>query len=233
MCALASHIRDRRNRVLGDIVLDVQMPLLHVGPLRFVGNGNEAQRAGRVSLGDDVVITRDINDRNRLGKRVVLLQRARICFALIGVLEEDAVAPTEGPLAVALGIPGESKSRCGVEEMALHATVGHAPRDPALHPSVVRVANYQTRVRIDAACSGNVMRGIKVPGGVMDLAVGAEHADPQTQVDGQATGGVPVILEVGFKDLIAVVGLDGCFFLLEVCHLPEQQVGKSVSAGDR
>ncbi len=76
------------------------------------------------------------------------------------------------------------------------------------------------------------MVGIKVPGGVVDLAVGAKHADPQTQIKRQATGGVPIILEVWFEDFVAIVGLDGRFLLLEVCDLPEQQVGKGIVRGN-
>jgi hypothetical protein len=102
MYSAAAHIRQRRHSVLAHIVLNVEVPLLHVGPGRFARNRDKRQRssAGAEECGSQIGIARDVYDATGLGVDVVGLERLGIGFIAVGVLEEDAVASAYGPLPV-------------------------------------------------------------------------------------------------------------------------------------
>src|SRR5580700_7697443 len=125
-------------------MLNIKVPLLHIGPDRFVGNGNECQRsrgsAQRRRI--DVGVANDVRYGCSLRKRVVLLQGSGIGLALIGMFEEDAVPPTNGPFPVAFRIEGETEARRRVKQMPLHTTGRYAGGNAAVYPSVVLRIRY-------------------------------------------------------------------------------------------
>src|SRR5580693_1381123 len=213
------------------------MPLLHVRPDRLVRDGYEGQRGGSCAerRGIDVRIARNVGDGRRLGERVVLFQGTGIGLALIGVFEKDAIPAADGPLSVTLGIKGKAEAWRWVEKMTFHAAGLNSRRDSAVHPSVELGIGYGPFHKVGGvgeARAGNVVSGIEIPGVVVDLAISAEHTYAQAQVQRQARRGMPVVLEVGLKDLVPVVGLDRRFLLLILLHISQQQIGKCVPAAD-
>src|ERR1700674_1371872 len=233
MDSRAADIRQRCHRVSGDVVLNVQMPLLHIGPDRFVGNGNETQGRGGCSQSRwvDICVTYCVEEGSSLREGGVLLQLPGVGFALVGVFVEDAISAPNGPLSVALGIESEPNTRSRVKEMSLHASVGDSCCDSALNPTVVRIASDEVR-GVRTAGARNVMTRIEVPGAVVDLTVRTVKAHAQTQVEGQALGGVPVVLEIWLEDFVSVVGFDSRFFLLKDRDVAQKQIGEGVPAGN-
>src|SRR6185437_4718384 len=61
----------------------------------------------------------------------------------------------------------------------------------------------------------------------------SEHADPQSQIQGQLVGHAPVVLEVGLKRFLAVVILHDVSLLPKAGDVAHQQVGERVSRADR
>src|ERR1700732_5016404 len=101
--------------------------------------------------------------------------------------------------------------------MILGAAVRNSA-DTALYPSVkLRGAGYEeTGGRVQVAGALHIVGRVPIPGVVVALMLGAKEAHTQTQIEGQAVGGVPVVLEVRFENLVAVVGLDRSFLLFEL-----------------
>ena len=135
------------------------------------------------------------------------LQRFGVGFVAVGVFEEHSVAAPNRHFAVALRIPRKTDAGSGIEQVALHAAVGHSRRHAALHNSVERIPNDQPGRGIGAARARNVTSDVEVVFVVIALAVSSEQAHPQPEVQSQMAGNVPVILEVRLEDLVAVVEL--------------------------
>ena len=114
MYASAANIRDGCHDALADIVLYIEMPLLHVGPSGRVRQRNELQRRGTVVC-KQTWRQRRVGDGNRLsgtyardGSALALvLQGLGIGFVSIGMLEENTVASSDGPFPIAKRIEGK------------------------------------------------------------------------------------------------------------------------------
>src|SRR5947209_19329840 len=105
MGSLAAHVRGREHSVLEYLVLDVQMPLLHVRPDSFGRNRDHSQRELQTSAAD-LVVANDIKLCRSLDQRRRAFQRLNVPFVAVGVLEEDAVAAAQSRLAIAEYFPG-------------------------------------------------------------------------------------------------------------------------------
>ncbi len=66
---------------------------------------------------------------------------------------------------------------------------------------------------------------------MISFAISTEQAQPHPEVQGQPIRDVPVVLEVRFHDLVAVVVLDRCILLSERSDVPQKEIGKRVSRG--
>ena len=70
MSSLAAHVRGREHSVFKYLMLDIEVPLLHVWPDRFGGNGDHAQRELQAAAADlivaiDVKLRRGLHQRRR------------------------------------------------------------------------------------------------------------------------------------------------------------------------
>src|SRR5580704_11865419 len=136
MHSAAAHVRQRRDCVLGNVVLHIEMPLLHVGPRGFVWDGNKRQRscAPAEGAGIEIGVTRHIHDAAGLGVDIVLFQRLGVALIAIRVLEEDAVTAADGPPPVAQWIIRKTKAGRRVPPVVAHATSRNAWPDPTVYP---------------------------------------------------------------------------------------------------
>src|SRR4249920_4158751 len=107
MRALASYVRDGRDRVREDFVLNVQVPLLYVGPNGLVWDGDHRQRRCRSGwLWNNLIVSDHAEDRCGLHNRTrSRFQRLRIRFVAISVFEEDTISTTNGSLPVSARVP--------------------------------------------------------------------------------------------------------------------------------
>src|SRR5882762_4539021 len=139
MRALTSHIRNSRDGITNDLMLHIEVPLLHVRPDRLGGNGHHSQWELRVGGSARARVARNIDLLYGGGQRRRVFQRFRVAFVAVGVLVEDTVAATNRPLPVAKGIPGKPSPWRGVEQMPFHAAIRYSGRDPALHDTVGQI----------------------------------------------------------------------------------------------
>src|SRR5262249_14123283 len=123
--ALASHVSHGEKNVLWELVLDAEIPLLHVRPLHMVWNGDGAKGAGKCSrpagAANRIIprgLTNDSVHRQGSGAK---LQRLRVGFVAVHVLEEDAVTSANGPLAIAEGVIGKTEPRTRIDPLVRHA----------------------------------------------------------------------------------------------------------------
>src|SRR6267143_1488421 len=107
MRPLASNIGDTCDDMLGQLVLDVEVPLLNIGPTRLGIDGIETEREGSdgsPSSSPDARIVLYI----RLGwiqhQRRGGLQCFDTLFVAVPVFEEDTVTSAHGPFAIAPGV---------------------------------------------------------------------------------------------------------------------------------
>src|SRR5271167_1715874 len=113
------------------LLLDVEVELLHVGPSRLVGNGDEAQReAGRRGVGriSDIRVPTIGSGPDDVDLRRALQQRRGLTFHTLGVglvsvgmLKEDPVAAANGSLGLPCGIPGKPDAGRRVEQLSVGA----------------------------------------------------------------------------------------------------------------
>ena len=147
------------------------------------------------------------------------------------MLEEDAVSATECGLAVAPRVPGEAHSRSRVEEVPFHTAHRHSRCDAALDNSIRQPVDEQVAdaaIRIYRGDTWLIVRWVKVEGLLLLLPISSKQAHPQSKIQREVVGGVPVILEVRFQNLIAVVVFETPVLLPVARDLSEQQVGKSI-----
>src|SRR5579872_992492 len=121
--SFAAHIGNRHNRMTAQFMLDIEVPLLHARPDDPLRNRVEAEWerwSGRTAA--DVVKASDIILRLRLQQRRGLTFHAFcIGFVAVTVLEEDAIAATNGSLPVAERIIGKTNARRGIEQVTTDA----------------------------------------------------------------------------------------------------------------
>src|ERR1700675_1109476 len=135
MCTLAADIRNGRNSVSQNLVLNVKVPLLHVRPDRLIGNrdhlergrayGSRLHRTRTRSLWNNLAIrTHGLGDRGSLHRRTgSRLQRLRIRLVAVAVFEEHTITTANGGFAIALGIPSKADTRGRIEKVTLHTAV--------------------------------------------------------------------------------------------------------------
>src|SRR5713101_4545769 len=176
------------------------------------------------------------------------------------MLEEDAVPPPNGHLAIAFGIPGEAKTRRRIEQMPLQTArisrrtdtgrcervergprnIGGSSRTAALDDSIERIPASRNKGSIRGATTlvngggvGSVERTrLEVKGPAVTLAVGSIEAEPQPEIQSKSLGHPPVVLEIRFNDPVAVVILSLQVGLLVLGDISHQQIGKRVSCAN-
>src|SRR5450755_4483997 len=114
MRSLAADICHGHYRFLGDLTLDIEIPLLHVRPDRLGGNGRHSQRechaaAPNVGVAGDVILRRADYIRR------AAFQRLGVAFIPVGVLKEDAVTGSNRRSPISKRVEGEAYARRGVE----------------------------------------------------------------------------------------------------------------------
>src|SRR5580700_5251912 len=120
------------------------MPLLHVGPSGFARDRYEIQRRGSPTeeTGIQVGVSRYIHDAGGLSVDVVLLERLGISFIAIRMLEENAIAATDGPFSVTERIIRKTEAWSWIPPVIGHAARRNSGRDAAVDPAVVGIADY-------------------------------------------------------------------------------------------
>src|ERR1700746_128088 len=105
-------------------MLEAEVPLLHVGPVDLVGDGDGRNGAGRaLRAGGHIAVADDVADSSVGRKRrSALLEKLGVGFVAVHVLEEDAVAATNGPLAVAKGIVSKADTRAWIDPLVVQTT---------------------------------------------------------------------------------------------------------------
>src|SRR4029077_7044087 len=179
MRALASYVRDGRDRVREDFVLNVQVPLLYVGPNSLVWDGDHRQRRCRSRwLRNNLIVPDHAEDRCGLHNRTrSRFQRLCIRFVAIGVLEENTISTAYRSLPVSARVPRKTNARSRIKQVALHATDGNTGCHSTLHYSIERITVHSP-VGIRAAGAGNVARKIEVVFRVIAISISSEETDP-------------------------------------------------------
>src|ERR1035438_9873585 len=235
MRALAAHIGNRGNRIVRHVMLNVEMPLLHVGPSRFIGDGDYAQGQLRsrgqplpnIRVADNI----ELLDSDRQRRRV--LERLRVGFVAVGMFVEHAIAAADSPLPVTPWIPGKTEARRRVKEVSLHAARRSARSYAALHYAIGQVANGHRpavrrkechgTVRVNGGLALDVTRRVEVERLVLLLSISLEAADAQAQIQGKAISSAPVVLEVGLEEFVTVVVLEQVILLTEAVNIPDRK----------
>jgi len=120
--AFAADVGNREKDIAGQFMLYAQVPLLHVGPLDSVRDGDGSERAGRpggsLASSNTWVPTWNVADGSvRREGRCALLEKFGVGFVAVHVLEEDAISPADGPFAVTDGIVGEAEARPWIDPL--------------------------------------------------------------------------------------------------------------------
>src|ERR1700730_11028088 len=222
MRTLTSHISNGQNDVIWQLVLDVEIPLLDVGPLHAIRQGDGAKWAystarlrGRtdVSVAGYVAYTTVQHVGGNAG-----LQRLGIGFVAVGMFEEDTVASPDGPLAIPSGVIGKANARRGIEPFIFHAA-GHHALGAALDDPVEGVARRgfeELRIvgvveSIELGGVGRVeIRSREAEFLIEFFLVPSEEAPAQAQVQSEFLGDAPVVLKIGLENFIAVVEIGLC-----------------------
>src|SRR5262249_5157851 len=121
-------------------MLHIKVPLLNIGPYGFRRNGIHTKRKLSLSLAssavaDDVVSLCGVRQRRRV------LQGLCIAFVSIGVFVENAVAATDGSLAISPRVISKADARRSIEKMTLHAADRYPRCHSALNDSIWQVGN--------------------------------------------------------------------------------------------
>src|SRR6266852_5906425 len=153
------------------------------------------------------------------------------------MLEENTVAAPDRHLSPTSWIIGKTNPGREIKQMALHAagrnTVNSALNHAGHMVDVEPWREYQrSGIRIDCRRSGAIIGiGVEIVRSVVALAVGAEKARSQAQIEGEVTSGAPIVLEIGLHNSIPVVVLDLTTGLRKARNSPSQQVGKWITSG--
>src|SRR6267378_2474662 len=135
------------------------------------------------------------------------------------MLEEYAIPSADRSLSVAPWIPCKTDSRSRIEQVTLHATDWHAICNTAPNHSIRQVGKRNglsgispksrySPVRVDGCLAEDIATRIEIECLLLLFTVSAEQAQTESQIECKARSDVPVVLEVGFDDLISVVVLD-------------------------
>src|SRR5882724_18452 len=194
--ALTAHVSDTRDKVLRQLVLHVQVPLLNVRPTCLGGNCVKAQwkrQDSSTAAAADVVIPDDIRLRRIQDKWRRCLERFDVLLVAIPMFEKDAIPTSDRPFSIAPRIPGEAEAWAGVEQVPLHAS-RRLTSTSALHDAVedagisklqlsARRGIHERAVRCDRRGVRTLVHGgLEIEGLVIFLAVGSEEAETQTEV---------------------------------------------------
>ena len=241
--SLASDIGHRDQRVACDFALNIEMPLLHVGPLSFGGDGCEltgasAQREEfRCSVGAaaDAGVAADIGLQRRNDQRRIAFERFGVGIVAVGMLEKNSIAGADSHLAVAPGIEGKANARRGIEQVPAHAT-GMNSVAPAMHHAgqggntLPRSEDQRAIVQRDRWRNrGIVGRGLEVVSLAFGFVITAHQADAHAEIQREPPADVPIILQIRLKNFVAIVVFDVLIGLGKIGDIPDQQVGKAVA----
>src|SRR5258706_4437593 len=114
--------------MLRQLMLHIQVELLHVGPAALGGNGVEAQRKrlDRSSARSDVRVAGNVGLRRVQHKRRRGFERLNVLLVTVAMLKEDAVSSPHSPFAIPFGIPRKTEAGGRIEQVSLHATRRHS-----------------------------------------------------------------------------------------------------------
>src|SRR5260370_2041254 len=115
------HIGDCAHDVRRELLLDVQVPLLHVRPDCFVGDRCHSEWEQQTAACTNIGVANHVELRGSEHEWWRAFERFRISFIAVGVLEEDSITTADSHFSVALRIKGEPNSRRGIEEVPLQA----------------------------------------------------------------------------------------------------------------
>src|SRR5215469_6967025 len=107
-----------------NLALEVQMPLLHIGPHRLVRNRSHIEREierdiTSVRTLPDVLVSQDIELLGRQDNRRGSFQRLRIALAAVRMLEKYSVPCANGHLSFSCGVIGKAQARSEIRKMSL------------------------------------------------------------------------------------------------------------------
>src|SRR5438876_362339 len=131
MSTFAADVGSRHHKVVRQLFLDVQVPLLNIRPNSLVRNGNnrkwkewncstirtDARVAAIRPRGASVKPHSDVGLRRGKNQGRGAFQRFGVAFIAVRVLIEDPVAAADGHFAIAFRVKREANARCGVEEV--------------------------------------------------------------------------------------------------------------------
>ncbi len=151
------------------------------------------------------------------------------------MFKENTIAGADGGSAVAPRIPRETHARRGVKEMSFHATCGRATNTAAdktqiadntgvqLKRNGVKGHHISTKEkiaihRVNGEFPGIESRRIPVPGVAVLFPVSTEQAHAQAEIQGKSGLDSPIVLDVGFRNLKALVVSALCRVLREALN---------------
>ena len=116
--------------------------------------------------------------------------------------------------------------------MPLQATVRYTGGHTALNHTIGQVCNGGNStiggkevdgvILVHGRLARDIMRGIEIESLLLFLPISLVATDADAQVEGQAVGNTPIILEIGFKQLVSVVVLEQMILLSEAVNIPQQ-----------
>src|SRR5580658_2396848 len=140
MSSLAANVGKAGQGIPREPMFDACTPLLHIRPNRLHRDGSYIQREGNWGETLCTLITRSLaNGAPALGidlshaehDRRRTFERTSIRFVGSSMLEENAISASDRSLPCTGRIPGESNTRCWIQQVP-----GHAARRPATHPAL-------------------------------------------------------------------------------------------------
>src|SRR5882762_915722 len=121
--AFAAHVGHCSHDVGRQFPLNVQMPLLDVGPNGLARDGIHGKRkeGNNPAAATNVPVSSYVELRCIERERGRAFERLGVALVAVGVFKEDAISAANRHLAVAFGIESEAEPRCGIKKMTFEA----------------------------------------------------------------------------------------------------------------
>src|ERR1700690_461451 len=126
MSPLTAYVGERCHRILGQLTLHAQAPLLDVWPDALRGDRCDVQRksarcSAALAHASNALVTAGMVLSHIQHQRRAAFERARVGFIPNPVVEEHSIAGSDGSFAIAPRIPGKANAGGGIKELACHA----------------------------------------------------------------------------------------------------------------
>src|SRR5580693_4247469 len=210
MRTFAAHVSDGHNGAGHELALNVQIPLLHIGPDGLSWNGVHCQRK-RHALSANAGVANHVVLRRSEHVWRCAFERFRVALVSIGVLKEYSISAANGSLTVAEGIVSETDAWSRIEQVTLHASSRDAA-DAALDYARKRISaigNNGARLTGNGAVDVDLRRGRQVVDSRIEIVrlvqlftVGAEQAQPESQIQREFLVYAPVVLHIRLHNLV-------------------------------